>query len=66
LMAVIAERSRITDAMKRQNIDAFKRAVEKGQVLELPKASHYIMQSNQREVFEAIEKFAELPSDNRN
>ena len=44
--------------MKRENIELFRRNVEKGQVLEMPNSRHYIIQSNQREVLEAIEKFA--------
>ena len=58
LIANLAERSRISDAMKRENIELFRRNVEKGQVLEMQNAAHYIIQSNQQEVLEAIEKFA--------
>jgi len=58
LLANLAERARLSDAYKRKNIELFKHAVEKGQVLEMQNASHYIFQSNQREVLEAIEKFA--------
>ena len=58
LLANLAERARLSDAYKRKNIELFKRAVEKGQVLEMQNATHYIFQSNQREVLEAIEKFA--------
>ena len=43
--------------MKRESIDLFRRGVEKGQVMEMPNASHYIIQSNQPEVLEAIERF---------
>ena len=57
LMANLAERTRLCDAMKRENIELFRRDVEKGQVLEMPNATHYIIQSNQQEVLEAIEKF---------
>jgi pimeloyl-ACP methyl ester carboxylesterase len=57
LRATLAERARITDAMKRESIELFRRGVEKGQVLEMRNASHYIFQSNQQEVLEAIEKF---------
>ena len=57
MMANLAERTRIRDAMKRENIELFRRSVEKGQVLEMQNASHYIIQSNQQEVLEAIEKF---------
>lgn len=63
LLANKAERTRILAAMQRENIDLFTRSVEKGQVLEMQNASHYIFQSNPQEVLEAIEKFAsELPS----
>jgi hypothetical protein len=58
LMASLAESARIMDALKRENIELFRRGVEKGQVLEMQNASHYIFQSNPREVLEAIEKFA--------
>lgn len=58
LMADVAEKNRLIAAMQRKNIELFRRSVEKGQVLELQKSQHYIHQSNQREVFEAIEKFA--------
>jgi pimeloyl-ACP methyl ester carboxylesterase len=57
LMATLAERTRITGAMQRANIELFSRGVEKGQVLEMHNASHYVFQSNQQEVLEAIEKF---------
>ena len=57
LMANLSERSRISDAMKRDSIELFRRSVEHGQVLEMQNATHYIIQSNQREVLEAIEKF---------
>jgi non-heme chloroperoxidase len=56
-MANLAERERLLDAMKRENIERFRNGVEKGQVLEMPNSRHYIIQSNQQEVFEAIEKF---------
>ena len=58
MMALLAERSRIRTGMQHKNIELFRRNVEKGQVLEMQNARHYIIQSNQREVLEAIEKFA--------
>jgi non-heme chloroperoxidase len=58
LMAHLAERSRIGDALKRESIELFRKNVEKGQVLEMQNATHYIFQSNQNEVLEALEKFA--------
>ena len=62
MLANLAERTRTQDAMKRENIDLFTRNVEKGQVLEMQNASHYIFQSNQSEVLDAIEKFvSQLP-----
>ena len=57
LMANLAERTRLREAVKRENIELFRRGVEKGQVLEMQNATHYIFQSNQQEVLEAIEKF---------
>jgi pimeloyl-ACP methyl ester carboxylesterase len=61
LIANLAERSRLGDALKRESIESFARNVENGQVLEMQNAQHYIIQSNQLEVLEAIEKFvAEL------
>ena len=63
LLANLAERSRLSEEYKRNSIELFRRGVEKGQVLEMQNATHYIFQSNQPEVQEAIEKFvAELPS----
>ncbi|HEV7609994.1 MAG TPA: alpha/beta hydrolase [Steroidobacteraceae bacterium] len=58
MMADLAEKNRLLAAMQRENIELFRRTVEKGQVLELQNALHYIFQSNQQEVLEAIEKFA--------
>jgi non-heme chloroperoxidase len=57
LLANLAERTRLSDSYKRKSIGLFRSGVEKGQVLEMQNASHYIFQSNQREVLEAIEKF---------
>ena len=57
LLAVVAERARISNAKKRASIELFKGNVEKGQVLEMQNATHYIFQSNQQEVLDAIEQF---------
>ena len=57
LIATLTERTRISDAIKRESIELFKHNVERGQVLELQNATHYIFQSNQQEVLDAIEKF---------
>jgi non-heme chloroperoxidase len=63
LMASLGERARIRDRIKRENIELFRRSVEQGEILEMQNASHYVFQSNPREVLEAIERFAgELPS----
>ncbi len=59
LLANVAEIDRITDLARRRNIELFRRNVEKGQVLEMHNAMHYIIQSNQQEVLSAIETFAE-------
>ena len=58
LMANLAELARLSDAMKRKSIELFRRNVEKGQVLEMQNATHFIFQSNQNEVLEALERFA--------
>jgi non-heme chloroperoxidase len=58
LMATLREIGRITYETQRRNIEMFRRCVAGGQVLELPKARHYLIQSNQTEVLEAIENFA--------
>lgn len=63
LVANLAERARLTDAMRRASIELFRHNVEKGRVLEMQNATHYIFQSNPQEVLEAIEKFvAGLPT----
>jgi non-heme chloroperoxidase len=58
LLASLAEIRAIGDAMRRENLERFRRSVELGQVLELPKAQHYVIQSNAREVLAAIERFS--------
>jgi len=63
LKANVAELARVNAEFKRKNVELFRRGVEKGQVLELQNASHYVMQSNQQQVLEAIESFAsQLPA----
>jgi pimeloyl-ACP methyl ester carboxylesterase len=59
LRATLAELAHLRDAQRRRNIELFRSGVEQGQVLELPKATHYLIQSNQREVIEAIEAFSQ-------
>jgi non-heme chloroperoxidase len=58
VMAALAERARLSDALRRESIELFRRGVAKGQVIEMPNARHYIIQSNQDEVLQAIEDFA--------
>jgi pimeloyl-ACP methyl ester carboxylesterase len=60
LKATLAEIRQLRAGMQRQNIDRFRTQVENGQVLEIPDARHYILQSNTQEVLEAIEQFARL------
>jgi pimeloyl-ACP methyl ester carboxylesterase len=54
-----AEIARITERLKRENIERFRREVANGQVLELRNATHSLIHSNQREVLDAIEKFCD-------
>ncbi len=66
LRETLAELGRIRDDQRRKNIEQFRRGVVQGRVLELPKATHYLIQSNQREVLEAIEGFSrEIPAGDR-
>jgi hypothetical protein len=58
IKATLAEAARLQDEAKRKNVELFRRGVKKGQVLELQNARHYLIQSNQQEVLDAIEKFA--------
>jgi non-heme chloroperoxidase len=57
LAADLAELTRIRDAKQRSSIELFRSHVVDGQVLEMPNATHFIYQSNQAEVLEAIEAF---------
>jgi len=55
----VADINRINADSQRRNIEIFRRGVEKGEVLELPHASHYLFLSNPRQVLEAIESFSD-------
>lgn len=57
-LANLAELRRLRDAMRRENMDSFRRDMARGQVLALHGATHYVMQSNLRDVHDAIETFA--------
>jgi pimeloyl-ACP methyl ester carboxylesterase len=58
LKATLEEIGRIEAGARRKNIERFRRGVSRGEVLELPNATHYLIQSNQREVLDAIERFS--------
>jgi pimeloyl-ACP methyl ester carboxylesterase len=58
LMANLAEIRSLREQMQRQNIERFRAQVEKGQIVEMRDARHYILQSNAQEVVDAVEKFA--------
>jgi pimeloyl-ACP methyl ester carboxylesterase len=58
LRAVLTEIDQIKKDLQRKNIEQFKRGVVNGEVVELPNAEHYVLQSNPREVLEVIERFA--------
>lgn len=58
LMATLAEIRRLRDEVQRRNIERFQREVARGQVLEMQNARHYILQSNTREVADAIDEFS--------
>ena len=64
LRAVVDEIRRRTDEKKHKDIELFRRSVVHGEVLELQRADHYVIQSNPAEVLDAIEKFAAKTSAN--
>jgi len=63
LLANLAEISRATRAMKRENVERFRSEVRNGTVLEVPNSGHYIFQSNPGEILQAIERFAAVTVD---
>jgi non-heme chloroperoxidase len=58
LKATLEEIGRIDYDTRRKNIELFRRSVAQGEVLELPNATHYLIQSNQQQVLDAIETFS--------
>ena len=56
--ATLEEIGRISNDTRRKNIERFRRDVSQGEVLELPNATHYLIQSNQQEVVDAVETFS--------
>jgi len=59
LMATLAEIDRISDAAKLRSIELFRHGVDQGEVLELRNATHYLIQTNQQQVVDAVEAFSE-------
>lgn len=57
LMATLAEIRRLRDETQRRNIERFRTELQGAEVLEMPDARHYIVQSNTQEVVDAIESF---------
>ena len=58
LMKTLTEIGRLGADTQRKNIELFRRGVIHGEALEMPKANHWLMQSNQQQVLEAIETFS--------
>jgi len=58
LLATLAEIRQLRETWQRQNIERFRAHVRHGQVIEMPDARHYILQSNTQDVVDAIEEFA--------
>lgn len=58
LKAALEELGRLDYDTRRKNIELFRRGVSQGEVLELPNATHYLIQSNQQQVLDAIETFS--------
>jgi len=59
LKATLQEIGRIHWESRRRSIELFRRGVQKGEVLELQNSTHWLIQSNQAEVLEAIETFSQ-------
>jgi hypothetical protein len=57
-IATLEELGGIIADTRRKNIELFRRGVSQGEVLELPNADHYLIQSNQQQVLDAIETFS--------
>jgi pimeloyl-ACP methyl ester carboxylesterase len=58
LMATLTELGRINANAQRKSIELFRRGVSQGEALEMPNATHWLIQSNQQQVLEAIETFS--------
>jgi pimeloyl-ACP methyl ester carboxylesterase len=58
LKATLEELGRLNQDFRRKNIESFRRGVREGEALELRNADHYLIQSNQQQVIDAIETFS--------
>jgi hypothetical protein len=58
LRATLEELGRLDYDTRRKNIELFRRGVSQGEALELPNATHWLLQSNQQQVLDAIETFS--------
>lgn len=58
LIATLEELGQLINDGRRKNIELFRRDVSQGEVLELPNADHYLIQSNPQEVLDAIKAFS--------
>jgi hypothetical protein len=58
LKATLEDIGRVNDDTRRKNIELFRQGVRQGEALELPSATHYLIQSNQQQVLDAIETFS--------
>jgi non-heme chloroperoxidase len=58
LLATVREIRSLSETIKRENLERFRREVPKGEVLELLDANHYLTLSNPREVLAAITGFS--------
>jgi non-heme chloroperoxidase len=56
--ATLEEIGRLSNDTRRKNIELFRRGVAQGEALELPNADHYLIQSKQQQVLDAIETFS--------
>lgn len=66
LRETLREVQGIRDSIQRREIDKFRSGVQRGRVLELPGAAHWIFGSHPGEVLEAIDEFVmDLPSPDR-
>jgi hypothetical protein len=56
--ATLEEIGHLSDDTRRKNIELFRRGAIQGEALELPNATHYLIQSNQQQVLDAVETFS--------